>query len=833
MTTHAMTTHSFSFFPGRRPVAIIAVLGLIIVLFPQAHTEALMTAQSAKIVGWDSVAEDEFGAAVGLSGSVAVVGAPGDNDVGANSGSVYVFERNRKGANIWGDTRKLVANDATAGATFGAAVAISGDTVVVGAPLSAKAGAEAGAAYVFVRSQTDAESWNQVASLRVENIAIGGRLGSTVAISGDTVVVGAPLAGGGEVYIFERNRGGADAWGQVALLRARGIDRFGSALAISGDTIAVGAPLANDGVVYVFERNQGGPDRWGVVATVRAAAGKEGDRFGNAVGLDKDILVVGAPESDAIASAAGAAYVFYRNQGGADRWGQVAVLAIGTLGADDKLGSAVSVSGDVAIVGARLDDTFGVNAGATYIFERNQGGADRWGAVAKFSGDDTRSGDRFGEALVLQGNTLLVGVRADSDVGVNSGAAYAFLRSGNAWIQRAKLTADDAASNDSFGQAVAISGATVAIGAYQDDDRGGDSGSVYVLRRNLRGVDRWGLEAKVIAGDGASGDQFGQVVALDGDTLVVGAAFADVAGADAGSAYVFNRNRGGADNWGLVAKLIAGDASAGDFFGSSVAVSGDTVLVGAFADDDVGSASGSAYIFERNRGGADNWGQVAKLTAADAEATDQFGFSVALSGDTAVVGAQFESSAGNYGGAAYVFERNQGGADAWGQTAKLGANDGRANDQFGFAVAMAEETILVGAPGKDDVGANTGAAYIFVPNRGSAIPWIQAAKLSHADADMGDRFGESVAISGETALVGAGRNSDAAEETGSAYVFSRNQGGTDNWGQLIKLIAADIAGGDQFGVSVAIDGNFAIIGSPFEDGAASATGAGYIFQLQF
>ena len=827
-----MTTHSFPFFPGIRPAALIAILGLIILLFPQAHTEALMTAQSAKIVGWDSVAEDEFGAAVGLSGSVAVVGAPGDNDVGSNSGSVYLFERNRKGANIWGDSRKLVANNATAGAAFGAAVAISGDTLVVGAPLAAEAGTEAGAAYVFVRSQTDAERWDQVADLRIENVAIGGRLGSAVAISGDTVVVGAPLAGGGEVYIFERNQGGADAWGQVALLRARGIDRFGSALAISGDTVAVGAPLANDGVVYVFERNQGGADRWGVMAAVRATAGKEGDRFGDAVALAKNTLVVGAPESDAFGVDAGVAYVFYRNRGGADRWGQAAVLGVAELDADDRLGSAVSVSGDVIVVGARFDDTFGVNAGAAYIFERNQGGADRWGAVTKFGGDDTRSGDRFGEALVLDGNTLLVGVPADSDVGINSGAAYAFLRSGNTWIQRAKLTAVDAASNDLFGQAVAISGDTVAIGAYQDDDRGGDSGSVYLLRRNLKGSDQWGVAAKITADDGASGDQFGQMVALDGDTLVVGAAFDDVAGADAGSVYVFYRNRGGPDNWGLVAKLTAENASAGDFFGSAVAVSGDRILIGAFADDDVGSASGAAYLFERNRGGADNWGQVAKLTATDAEATDQFGFSVALSGDTAVVGAHFESSAGNYGGAAYVFERNQGGADAWGQTAKLGARDGRANDQFGFAVAIGGKTILVGAPGKDDVGASAGAAYVFVPDRGAAVRWRQAAKLGPADADAGDRFGESVALSGETALVGARRNSDAGEETGSAYVFGRNQGGTDNWGQLVKLIAADIAGGDQFGVSVAIDGNFALVGSPFEDGVTSATGAAYIFQLQ-
>ncbi len=187
--------------------------------------------------------------------------------------------------------------------------------------------------------------------------------------------------------------------------------------------------------------------------------------------------------------------------------------------------------------------------------------------------------------------------------------------------------------------------------------------------------------AKLTASDGAGGDEFGFSVAVSGDTLVVGA-YRDDRGANGnqGSAYVFQRNQGGADQWGQVRQLTASDGAASDQFGSSVAVSGDTVVVGAYLDD-VGTNAdqGSAYVFQRNQGGADEWGQVRQLTASDGTASDHFGFSVAVSGDTVVVGAYRN-------GSAYVFQRNQGGADEWGQVKQLTASGGAAADRFGYSV---------------------------------------------------------------------------------------------------------------------------------------------------
>ena len=163
------------------------------------------------------------------------------------------------------------------------------------------------------------------------------------------------------------------------------------------------------------------------------------------------------------------------------------------------------------------------------------------------------------------------------------------------------------------------------------------------------------LETKITASDAAGVDLFGVSVALAGDTTLVGANGNDDDGDNSGSAYIFDRNQGGPDNWGQVLKLTASDAAASDRFGISVALAGGTALVGAFRNDDDGDNSGSAYVFARNQGGADNWGEVIKLTASDAAAGDEFGGSVALAGDTALVGAFFHDDAANNAGSAYIF----------------------------------------------------------------------------------------------------------------------------------------------------------------------------------
>ena len=256
--------------------------------------------------------------------------------------------------------------------------------------------------------------------------------------------------------------------------------------------------------------------------------------------------------------------------------------------------------------------------------------------------------------------------------------------------------------------------------------------------------------AKLTATDGVPGDGFGVSVSMDGDTAVVGAIWVDVGGnIDQGAAYVFYRNQGGPNAWGQVAKLTAADGAAQDYFGQSVSISDDTAVVGALNASVGGNLmQGAAYVFSRDHGGANAWGQVAKLTAADGAANDRFGISVSAGGDTALVGAYWANVGGHIEqGAAYVYYHNQGGADAWGQVAKLTAAGG-AGGIASALVSVSGDRAVVGA------GCGACAAYVFYRNQSGADAWGQVAKLTADDGPGGD-FGAAVSVSGDTAVVGA------------------------------------------------------------------------------
>jgi RHS repeat-associated protein/uncharacterized repeat protein (TIGR01451 family) len=381
--------------------------------------------------------------------------------------------------------------------------------------------------------------------------------------------------------------------------------------------------------------------------------------------------------------------------------------------------------------------------------------------ISKLFASDGMPYDNFGYSAAISGDTAVIGAPYADDMGSDSGAAYVFVRDGGSWTQQAVLTADGAIANDYFGYSVAISGDTVVIGAYGDDDRGSSAGAAYVFVRN---GSSWSYEAELTAGDGAAYDYFGQSVAISGDTAVIGAPYADDMGSDSGAAYVFVRDGG---NWSQEAELTAADGAAYDDFGQSVAISGDTVVIGAYGDDDRGSGSGSAYVFVRS---GSSWSQETKLTASDGAAYDYFGQSVAISGDMAVIGAPRDDGTGLDSGSAYVFVRDGG---SWSQQAVLTADGAIANDYFGYSVAISGDTVVIGAYGDDDRGSDSGAAYVFVRSGSS---WSQETKLTASDGAAYDYFGQSVAISGDTAVIGAPYADDMGSDSGAAHMLGLAQG---------------------------------------------------------
>ncbi len=318
------------------------------------------------------------------------------------------------------------------------------------------------------------------------------------------------------------------------------------------------------------------------------------------------------------------------------------------------------------------------------------------------------------------------------------------------------------------------------------------------------------LEQKVTSNDGAAGDQFGISVAVSGTTAIVGANIATINGNMwQGAAYVFSESNG---VWSQAAKLTASDGAAYDTFGDAVAVSGTTALVGA---DGHNGDQGAAYVFSESGG---TWSQTAELTASDGAFGDDLGFSVALAGNTAIVGAAYKNFAQ---GAAYVFGESGG---TWSQISKLTASDGAAGDVFGASVVVSGTTALVGAPDAAvNDNASQGAAYVFGESGGT---WSQTQKLTANDGAASAMFGNAVALSGTTALIGApGVIINGNTHQGGAYVFG-NSGGT--WSQTQKLTASDGAMGAWLGYSVALDGTTALAGAwGAKVSGNSAQGAAY------
>jgi len=381
---------------------------------------------------------------------------------------------------------------------------------------------------------------------------------------------------------------------------------------------------------------------------------------------------------------------------------------------------------------------------------------------AKLLGNDSASHDFFGYSVALSKDTAVIGAfRVDDDKkGKDVGAAYVFVRSNNAWIQQAKLTSADGEAEDTFGGNVALSGDTAVVGVIRDDDtvKGNDSGSAYIFKRT--GIN-WSQQAKLTALDASAGDSFGWSIGVAGDTVVLGAPYDDDKGKNSGSVYVFSRT---GETWSQQAKITAADGTEGDLFGISLAISGDTILVGADLNEEKGLKAGAAYVFTRS---GRSWTQQAKLTAHDGSEGDIFGVRVALEGDTALISARRDDDniMGRDSGSAYIFSRA---GNTWSQQVKLKAPDGAKDDRFGRSVALSGDNALIGAMFQDEQGENSGSAYLF---ERSGNTWHFKTQLMPKDGSKGDTFGWNVAILDNTALISANRDNDKGENSGSAYIF--------------------------------------------------------------
>lgn len=359
----------------------------------------------------------------------------------------------------------------------------------------------------------------------------------------------------------------------------------------------------------------------------------------------------------------------------------------------DVFGVHVAIDGDTIVIGASSDDDLASNAGAAYVFERGPSG---WFESIQLFASDGTAVDLFGDALDISGNTIAVSAIAEDGATVDTGAVYVFDRGISGWIEEAKLTADDLAPVSNLGISIAIDGDVIVAGACGDNPLGAKSGSAVVFARS---ASVWSRETKLTASDGNSGDQFGCELALHGDLAVVGARLADGVVSGAGAAYVFRRNGG---SWTEEEKLVAPDGVSGDEFGSSLAIDGERILVGSRNDN----GHGSAYIFRDIDG---EWLLEERVEAAAPSSDALFGFQKAafIADGLAVVGAPFRADLGPRTGSVHLFTRDEAG---WSEKEFLTPSDPSAFAKFGAAVDLSSTTLVVGSSEKNNF---RGAVYVY------------------------------------------------------------------------------------------------------------------------
>jgi hypothetical protein len=366
-------------------------------------------------------------------------------------------------------------------------------------------------------------------------------------------------------------------------------------------------------------------------------------------------------------------------------------------------GWSVALAGDYAAIGNPQGyNVYDFKSGSVYIAERKN--SDWLANPAKVAPTDLNNNDFFGYSVGMDNDRLIVGANHRQEARIFK--RYSALGNNNAWMEEKTLVGSDVAAGDYFGSAVDISGDWAIVGSPDDDNaRGRNAGSAYLFQRS---GSNWVQRAKVMASDGAAGDVFGTFVALDGDYAVIGAPYDNnQKGADAGSIYVFRRN---GTSWIQDAKLIASDGAAGDNFGSSIAIWGVYILAGAYHDDNTrGANAGGAYFYVRS---GNSYSQTNKLIADDGAPGDRFGRSVALTDYFAVIGSPYnDHGAGADAGAAYVYYRS---GNQLVYVEKRTASDGAAGDLFGYSAAIDGDYGVFGSLYDDNsAGSNAGSAYIF------------------------------------------------------------------------------------------------------------------------
>ncbi len=826
-----------------------------------------------------------FGNSIVVSGDTALISAPGTNPLsgsGSFAGAVYVYVRNNT-TKKWDYRTTLRGGDTAAQHFFGSSIALQNGRAVIGASGVSNKGANSGKVYVF---EDSGANWPQTASFQGGDTTAGHYFGGSVALSGDTLVVGASGVSGsgsnsGAAYVFKLGSG----WTQQAKLTAPAPDAaaqlfFGySALMIDNQTVMIGTPYANSrgksstGGIYIY-RLVGG--NWDFNGKMQSHDRQSGDSYGISLAYSlintTQTLIVGAPGVDDNGDGAGAAYSVNLTGINVDSDGDKIANAFDNCPVSnpnqenldgDAKGDACDddIDGDGALNGA---DAFPLDGNETLDTD-----GDGMGNNIDPDADGDGIPDRIEVALGLNpldpADALL---NPDGDKDPLTNTPYTNLAEylagtdinnaadnpGTLKATYQKLISKDGTLNDNFGNSAAIAGDYAIIGAVNGKSNGSSSGAAYIFEKDDAG--KWSQKAKLVASDAANLAKFGSSVAIFDNVAVVGAPGASHSGfTNAGAIYIFKRTLDPVSNkweWPQQDILTATQPGTNHYFGSSVAINSTSRVVvgapGAHKNSRI-TNTGAAYVFEFD---GSNW-QQRKLTAFDSKGNDGFGSSVAVTGDLVMAGSPLADSSNYATGAVYLFRLD--GSDSWSEKRKLVASNGLNGDQFGSSIAFSTltqtvtatptpthfGTLAVGAPGRDDNGASSGAAYVF--SYSSTIGfnddrvWSQDTALFKArDGAKSDSLGASVALTfsvdgvgkrSATVVAGAKLRDSKNIDSGAVYLFTQSAG--NSWVQQTPLAANNSKSYDYFGSSVAINSNKQLlVGANGNDDNDIEAGAAFI-----
>ncbi len=745
------------------------------------------------------------------------------------------------------------------GASMGRSVAVDGDVAVTGAPSDDFGERDAGVVKVF-------------------NIRTGALLhvlpnpspsnhgfGTAVAISGSRILVGMPNSiEGGKVWVYDLSQPTPTA-PILTLVNPTPsvVDTFGVALAISGSRVVVGDPAddvgaSNAGAAYAYDLDGIAPAT--PVAVLKKPVPAAGDGFGHSVGLSGTKIVVGSPNDDREAPNAGAAYVF--DLAGSSPTQPVAILKMAQPVAGDSFGFSVGIDGDVVAVGAPNDDTDDFDAGGAAVFDLS--GQTPALPFARLTNPTPQTTGQFGWSVAISAGRIAVGRPGDGSTNPDARVYVYDVQNLSVSTPVLVLSHPPVIFNDDFGIAVAISATHALVGAPRHD-LGGDAYG-YELDGAMAGN-----AVRMLNEPGpAAFESFGASVAISGSLMVVGAPFVGSGYSQDGAAYVYDLE--GATPSQPIATLLNPHPDGYGFFGSSVAISGTKIVVGANGDSAEATYAGRAYVYDL--AGGTPGSPIATLLNPSPGTDDNFGISVAISGSRIVVGASGDDAGASQSGSAYVY--NLAGANPTAPVVILNNPSPAVFDTFGSAVAISGPLVIVGAPnddtGKQDAGSayvynldgqnpqipaftlnlpspgpNTGSfgtavalsgqralvggsEHVYVYDLGGSSPTVPTFILDSPEAGTTDYFGWSVALSGHSALVGAYWGKGGADLAGTAYLY--DLGGATPLLPAATILNPTPANGDKFGFAVAIDGTTIAVGAPYDDTVMPDKGHLYVFDTE-